>query len=306
MDVNKFTTIITKPRYLLLFVLHRLSHLIKSDKLYYTWQYRLITGRKLDINHPVGYNEKLQWLKLYDRKPIYTIMVDKLAVKKFVAERIGEQYVVPLLGVWDKPGDIDYDSLPKRFVLKATHGGGGLDVVICKDKDKLDRAQVKQKLNRSLKTDYWRMREWPYKNVPRRIIAEQYLEDNSGDLYDYKVMCFSGKPELIQVHRGRFTHQTQDIFDTNWNKMKISQPGYPYTEDHINRPELLSKMLTLSSILADGVPQIRVDWYMANGELFFGELTFFDGAGFSFWEPEEWELKLGDMIVLPTINANNE
>lgn len=302
MEVNKFTTIVTKPRYILLFVLHRLSHLIKSDKKYYTWQYRLITGRKLDIDHPVRYNEKLQWLKLYDRKPIYTAMVDKLAVKKFVTERIGDQYVVPLLGVWERPEDIDFDSLPQKFVLKATHGGGGLDVIICKDKDKLDRPRVVQKLNRSLQTDYWRMREWPYKNVPRRIIAEQYLDDKSGDLYDYKVMCFSGRPELIQVHRGRFTHQTQDIFDTDWNKMKISQPGYPYTEDHIDRPALLSEMLSLSSVLADGVPQIRVDWYIADGKLYFGELTFFDGAGFSFWEPEEWELKLGDMIVLPTNN----
>ena len=305
MIINKFATVVTKPRFLFLFLLHRLSYLIKSDRTYYKWQYLLITGRKLDFDHPVRYNEKLQWLKLYDRKPIYTTMVDKYAVKQFVSNKIGDQYVVPLLGVWYKPEDIDYDSLPQRFVLKATHGGGGLDVVICKDKDSLDKAQVAKKLNHSLNSDYWRMREWPYKNVPRRIIAEQFLEDKSGDLYDYKVMCFSGKPALIQVHRGRFTHQTQDVYDVNWNKMEISQPGYPGTDDLIERPALLSEMLSLSSILAAGMPQIRVDWYIANGRLYFGELTFYDGAGFSLWEPKEWELKLGDMIVLPSNNLSH-
>lgn len=299
MEKSKLKTVISHPRYLLLFLLHRCSHLIKNDKRYYTWQYRLITGKKLDIDHPVSYNEKLQWLKLYDRKPIYTMMVDKLAVKKFVADKIGEQYVVPLYGVWDKPEEIDYNTLPKRFVLKTTHGGGGLDVVICKDKSKLDKERVNKKLNHSLRFDYWRMREWPYKNVPRKIIAEQLLEDKSGDLFDYKVMCFSGKPELIQVHRGRFTHQTQDIFDVNWNKMKIYQTDYPYTEDHIDKPELLQEMLSLSEALAKDIPQIRVDWYIVNGRLYFGELTFFDSAGFSEWKPKEWEDKLGELTVLP-------
>jgi len=285
----------------MLFLLHRCSHLIKDDKRYYTWQYRLITGKKLDIDHPVTYNEKLQWLKLYDRKPIYTTMVDKLAVKKYVADKIGEQYVVSLYGVWDKPEDINYETLPEKFVLKTTHGGGGLDVVICKDKGTLDIAKVNNKLNHSLRTDYWRMREWPYKNVPRKIIAEQLLENESGDLFDYKVMCFSGKPELIQVHRGRFTHQTQDVYNINWEKVKISQPGYPYTEDQIAKPALLTKMLSLSENLSQNIPQVRVDWYIVNNKLYFGELTFFDSAGFARWEPEEWEEKLGELIVLPKI-----
>lgn len=296
---SKARALLRHPRYVFLFLLHRCSHLIKSDKFYYKCQYRLITGKKLDFNHPVSYNEKLQWLKLYDRKPIYTTMVDKLAVKKYVSDKIGEEYVIPLLGVWDKPEDIDYDTLPDKFVLKATHGGGGLDVVICKDKSKLDKDAVNKKLNHSLRTDYWRMREWPYKDVPRKIIAEAYLEDVSGDLIDFKVMCFGGKPELIQVHRGRFTHQTQDVYDTHWNKVKISQPGYPYTEDQIDKPVLLDEMLSLSEKLSQDISQVRVDWYIVNDKLYFGELTFFDSAGFARWEPEEWEKKLGKLIILP-------
>lgn len=296
---SKIRVLLRHPRYVFLFLLHRCSHLIKSDKFYYKCQYRLITGKKLDFDHLVSYNEKLQWLKLYDRKPVYTTMVDKLAVKKYVSDKIGEEYVIPLLGIWDKPEDIDYDTLPNKFVLKATHGGGGLDVVICKDKSKLDKDAVNKKLNHSLRTDYWRMREWPYKDVPRKIIAEEYLEDASGDLIDYKVMCFGGKPELIQVHRNRFTHQTQDVYDTHWNKVKISQAGYPYTEDQIDKPVLLDEMLSLSEKLSQDIPQIRVDWYIVNDKLYFGELTFFDSAGFATWEPEEWEKRLGSLIVLP-------
>lgn len=298
---NKVIAVFKQPRLAMLFFLHRFSHLIKDDKLYYKWQYRLLKGKKLNIDSPITFSEKLQWLKLYDRKDIYTTMVDKLAVKDYVARKIGKKYVIPLLGVWSKPEDIDYDKLPDQFVIKATHGGGCLDVVICRDKSTLDVAMINKRMTLSLKSDYWRMREWPYKHVPRKIIAEELLESETGDLWDYKVMCFGGQPKLIQVHRGRFTHQTQDIYDTNWNKLKISQPGYPYTEDQIKRPELLEEMIGLSATLAEGIPQIRVDWYLTNGKLYFGELTFFDAAGYADWEPEEWNKKLGDMIILPNI-----
>lgn len=296
---NKLIAVIKQPRLSLLFFLHRFSHLIKSDKKYYRWQYLLLKGKKLNIDNPVTFNEKLQWLKLNDRKPVYTNMVDKFAVKNFVANAIGSKYVIPLLGVWDKPEDIQYDKLPNQFVLKATHGGGGLDVIICKDKSTIDKEMINKQMHKSMSADYWIMREWPYKNVPRKIIAEELLKSEMGDLWDYKVMCFNGKPELIQIHKGRFTHQTQDIYDTNWNKMKISQPGYPCTEDEIERPKQLDEMLELSAKLSAGIPQIRVDWYISNGKLYFGELTFFDAAGYADWEPEEWNYKLGALIVLP-------
>lgn len=296
---SKAMALLRHPRYVFLFLLHRCSHLIKNDKFYYQCQYRLITGKKLDFEQPVSYNEKLQWLKLYDRKPIYTTMVDKLAVKKYVADKIGEEYVIPLLGVWNKPEDIDYDALPDKFVLKATHGGGALDVVICKDKSTIDKVAVNKKLNHSLRKDYWRMREWPYKDVPRKIIAEEYIEDETGDLPDYKVLCFGGKPYLIWVHQGRSTNHTMNIFDVNWNRLPVTQPGYPPSDDEIKRPVVLSKMLSLSRLLSEGIPQLRVDWYIVKGKLYFGELTFYDGAGFARWEPEEWDKKLGDMIKLP-------
>ena len=296
---NKIVETIKHPRMVILFVISRMSRFIKSDKKYYKWQYYCFTGEWLDIDHPTTYVEKMQWLKVYDRNPIYTTMADKYAVKAFVADKIGERYVVPLLGVWDNPEQIDYNKLPQRFVLKATHGGGALDVVICKDKDKLDKEAVNKKLNKSLNSDFWRMREYQYKDIPRRIIAEEYLEDETGMLTDYKVMCFSGVPRLIQVHRNRFTHQTQDIFDTNWNRVKIWQRGYPYTEDAVKKPVVLEEMLECSTKLSQGLPQVRVDWYVVNGRLYFGELTLTDSGGFSDWEPKEWDNKIADWIELP-------
>ena len=206
MKQNKLFSAINNPKNILLFILNRIGRFIKSDALYYKLQYYCYTGKWLNIDNPKTYVEKMQWLKVYDRNPLYTTMADKYAAKKYVADVLGEKYIVPLLGVWNTPEDINYESLPSKFVLKATHGGGALDVVICKDKTTLDKEKVNRKLTKSLNSDFWRMREYQYKDIPRRIIAEQYLEDESGGLNDYKVMAFNGQVKLIQVHRNRFTH----------------------------------------------------------------------------------------------------
>ena len=177
-----------------------------SDKLYCKIIYYLEMGKHLDLNAPQSYNEKLQWLKLYDRNPKYTTMVDKYAVKNYVAEKIGSEYIIPTLGIWDKPEDIEWEKLPNQFVLKTTHGGGNTGVVVCKDKSHFDKEKAIVKLNKSLKEDLYRvLREWPYKNVPHRIMAEEYIEGENGDLPDYKFFCFNGVVKALFVGTERQT-----------------------------------------------------------------------------------------------------
>jgi hypothetical protein len=279
-------------------LLNNLSFLI-PDKLFLQLMYRCRVGCKLNLDAPTLYNEKLQWLKLYNRNPLYTVMVDKYAVKKWVAERIGQEYVIPLLGVWDDARKIDFDSLPNQFVLKTTNGGGG-DVVICKDKSEFDKKKAIRHLNDGLKIKIYRTYgEWPYKNVPPQIIAEKFISDGNEALVDYKVMCFDGEPKLIELHEGRFQSHTQDFYDVEWNHLPIVQ-GTPMSGKIIERPSCLDKMLSLSRQLAKDIPHVRVDWYLVRGELLFGEMTFFDASGFEPFEPREYEELMGSWITLPS------
>lgn len=270
------------------------------DSMYLKNKYRTLLGRKLDLDNPKSFNEKLQWLKIHDRKSAYTTMVDKYAVKQYVANRIGEEYIIPTLGVWKHFDDIDFDNLPNQFVLKCTHDSGGL--VICKDKRMLDKAVAKKKIETCLKRNYyWSGREWPYKNVPKRIIAEQYLsnDEKSDELSDYKVLCFNGEPKLIEIHKGRFSgHHTQDFYDVNWNKTEFEQPEDPLSDEIMEKPVFADKMLELSRILAENIPHVRIDWYYTGGKLLFGEITFFDGSGFCPFIDNQDEI-LGSWITLP-------
>ena len=270
------------------------------DEKYLKKKYRAILGKPLNLDNPKTFNEKLQWLKLYDRKPIYTTMVDKYEAKKYVAARIGEEYIIPTIGVWNDSDEIEFDSLPQRFVLKCTHNSG-LGMCICKDKSKLDVEKVRREVKKGLKQDYYLPgREWPYKDVKHRVLAEKYMEDDSGsELRDYKVLCFGGEPKLIQFHAGRFTgNHTQDYYDTNWERLPMTQ-GSPLSENPLEKPVFLEEMLDLSRKLSEGIPQVRVDWYYVKGQLYFGELTFFDASGFDEFEPEEWNETIGGWISLP-------
>ena len=270
-----------------------------SDEEFIKRKYKIHTGRELDLENPQLFNEKLQWLKLYNRKPEFTAMVDKCDAKKYVADIIGEEYIIPTLGVWKSFDEINFDELPEQFVLKCTHDCGG--VVICKDKSKLDKAAAKKKLEKSLKRNFfWYGREWPYKNVEPRIIAETYMEEAAeAGLTDYKVMCFDGEPKIIQIHKGRFSGQHyQSYYDLEWNLLDITQ-GHPAATEKIPYPDAMDKMLELSRVLSKGLPHLRVDWYCVNEQIYFGELTFFDGSGFDRFDQEEWELKLGSYITLP-------
>lgn len=269
------------------------------DKEYLQKRFKAKMGKTLNLTTPVTFNEKLQWLKLYDRKPEYTMMVDKVAVKAYVAEIIGKEYIIPTLGVWENQENIDFDALPDQFVLKCNHNSG-LGMCICKDKSKLNIAKVKRGLKKGLQQNYYLSgREWPYKNVKHRIIAEEYMVDETGTgLRDYKVMCFGGEPKLIQIHQGRYRNHTQDFYDTQWNKQNITQ-GCPMSDIDMEHPAFLEEMLNLSSKLAKDIPQIRVDWYYVKDRLFFGELTFFDASGFDAFEPDIWDEVLGSWITLP-------
>ena len=260
--------------------------------------YKNVFGEALDLKDPKTFNEKLQWLKLYNRKPEYTTMVDKHAVKAYVAEKIGEEYIIPTLGVWERFEDIDFDSLPDQFVLKCTHGSG--DVIICKDKSKLDMAAAKKKLTKALKTDFYKIaREWPYKNVPRRIIAEQYMSNGDGtELADYKFFCFGGKPQYMFVATDRSSDCRFDFFDMDFHHLGI-QNIHIQTDKPIERPKHLELMKELAAKLSAGLPQARIDFYEVNGKVYFGEITLFHAGGFSTFHPKGWDRKLGDLIKLP-------
>lgn len=274
------------------------------DKSYLKILYKASFGQKLDIDKPKSYNEKLQWIKLFDRKPEYSVMVDKVAVRDYISNTIGEKYLIPSLGIWDSPNDINFDLLPNQFVIKCNHNSGK-GMCICKDKSKLDIELTRKELKKGLKEKYYYIgREWPYKNVKPKILAEKYMTDESGsELKDYKVMCFEGEPRLIEVHMGRFTdHQTQDIYDTDWNKTTITQgndKSYGESDFTLPKPRCFDEMITLSRKLSQGLHHLRVDWYSINGKLYFGELTFFDGSGFVAYDDPQNDLMLGSWINLP-------
>lgn len=272
------------------------------DSIWIRLQYRRKMGMWPNLKNPKTYNEKLQWLKLHDRNPLYTKLVDKYEVKKIIAEKIGEEYIIPTIGVWDKFDDIDFDKLPNQFVLKCTHDSGGL--VICKDKAKLNIAAAKRKINNSLKMNYyWSMREWPYKKVKPRIIAEKYMEDESGyELKDYKVFCFNGKPKALFIATDRGIHKTKfDFFDANLNHIPMKQ-HYPNNPDiKIPDPEGIKKMFELAHVLTKDFRHCRADFYDINGKIYFGELTFSHFSGTEPMEPSEWDYTFGSWLDLEKI-----
>lgn len=279
-----------------------------SDKLYVKWMYYMRTGKRLNLKAPKSYSEKMQWLKLYNRRPEYTTMVDKYAVKDYVAKIIGQEYIIPTIGVWDSPEEIAWDELPRQFVLKTTHGGGNKGVIVCTDKDRLDKAAAVRKLKSSLKTDlYETLGEWPYKNVKRRIIAEAYLSDgtekegNSAphDLVDYKYLCFSGKPLCCMVVSNRRTNKSYDFFDNDWNHLPIRLEKFPNATVKPAKPQHHEAMLALAEKIAQGHPHLRVDFYDVEGKVYFGEITFFTLSGYNTITPEEWDMKFGSYIQLP-------
>lgn len=274
------------------------------DKLYLSLKYYKSFGRFPNWKNPQTFSEKLQWLKLYDRKPEYTTMVDKYAVKDYVASIIGSEYVIPTLGVWDKPEDIEWEKLPNQFVLKTAHGGGSDGVVICRDKATFDKERAIKLLNDNLKTDlYVVWREWPYKNVPKRILAEQYIEPRpeTKDLPDYKFFCFDGKVKGLFVATERQNPDEEvkfDFFDADFNHLPFRQ-GHDHATTTPKRPENFELMKKAAEQLSKGMPHVRVDMYDLGDKVLFGELTLFHFSGMVPFEPEEWDKRIGDLLTLP-------
>ncbi len=269
------------------------------DEIYLKGLFKARLGYELNLDNPQTFNEKLQWLKLHDRNPEYTMMVDKYRVREYIADKIGEEYLIPLLGVWDDPDDIDFEKLPNQFVLKCNHNSG-LGMCICRDKSKLDIKKVKAELKKGLRQNYfYRCREWPYRDVPKKIIAEKYMGDS---LDDYKFLCFNGKPMIVEIHKNRFTgHYTQTFYDIDWNPTNITQGDY--FKGEIIKPETFDLMVKYSLMFSKNIYHLRVDWYEIDGKLYFGELTFYDGSGLEPFDKYEYDIELGQMLDLPRFSA---
>ncbi len=271
-----------------------------SDEAFLKRKFKLRMGYALDLDNPKTFNEKLQWLKLYDRNPLYTKLVDKYEVRKYIAEKIGEEYLIPLVGgPWSSTDEIDFAALPDQFVLKCTHDSGG--VIICKDKSKLDIPAAKEKFAKHLKRNYyWTNREWPYKNVPPRIIAEKYMEDETGGLCDFKFLCFNGRlrTEFTCTERYTKTGLKVTFFDENWNRLPFMR-HYLSSEKEIHKPESFEEMKHISELLTENMAFARIDFYEVNGKLYLGEITLYPGSGLEEFDPPEWDERIGSWLTLP-------
>lgn len=298
---HSIVDIMKKPSLLFLTFGHKGLFNWMDDETYIKIAYKIRMGKTLNLDCPTTYSEKLQWLKLYDRNSLYTKMVDKYEAKKYVADLIGDEYIIPTIGVWDRFDDIDFDKLPNQFVLKCTHDSGGL--VICKDKNRLDITKAKIQINKCLKHNFfYAQREWPYKNVTPRIIAETYMEDDeTHELRDYKFFAFNGvvKALFIATDRGSAVETKFDFFDDDFNHLPFTN-GHPNAATLPKKPKQFELMKELASKLSKGIPQIRVDFYEVNGRVYFGELTFFHWSGMMSFDPEDWDKTFGEWIELPT------
>lgn len=298
--------IIKQPYRIIWFlVVHNIIKL--SDEKFLKLSFLCRLGYKLNLDNPKTFNEKIQWLKLNDRKEIYTTMVDKYAVKDYVAQIIGKEYLIPTLGIYDKFEEIDFDSLPNQFVIKCTHDSGGL--VICKDKNKLNLKETKKIINKSLKKNYYYLgREWPYKNVKPRILVEKYMSDKSGeDIKDYKFFCFNGKVEMFKIDFDRFINHNANYYNS---KLKILPFGEmicpPNFKKKLEFPKNINKMIELANVLSENIPFVRVDFYNIDNHIYFGELTFYPASGFGEFTDKKWDYKLGNLISLNLVNKNEK
>lgn len=294
---SKVIKILLNPKKILLFLESRGLFNFFSDKSYIKLMYKIRVGKNVNLFNPKTFNEKIQWLKLYDRNSKYTMMVDKYEVRKYIAETIGEEYLVQNLGVWDNFEDIDFNKLPNQFVLKCTHDSGGL--VICRDKSLLDIHAAKKKINRCLKRNfYYHGREWPYKNVRPRIIAEEFIAE---DIKDYKFYCFNGKQRYLYISQGLENHETARIsfYDMEFKKAPFGRSDYLPFIDSVEKPKNFEFMQDLAIKLAGDLPFIRVDMYNVNDKIYFSELTFSPCSGFMPFDPPEYDEYLGSLLKLP-------
>lgn len=306
--MKKINELLKNPYKILFGILFRTKRINKKvpDSIYLKLAYRSVFGKKLNLKNPRTFNEKLQWLKINDRHQDYVVMVDKYNVKNYISQKIGSEYVIPNIGIYEKFEDIDFNLLPDQFVLKTTHDSGG--VVICQDKFKFDKAKAKLKLDNSLANNFFYMgREWPYKNVKPQILVEEYkIDSQTKDLKDYKFFTFNGKVKCFKIDFDRFDNHRANYYDEDGKLLKFGEETYPPDfSKSIKMPRNLKLMISLAEKLSTGIPFLRVDFYEIDGKVFFGELTFYPASGFGKFIPEEWDLLLGDWLTLPS-NLENK
>jgi hypothetical protein len=279
-----------------------------SDYLFVKALFFLTVGEKLDLKNPQKFNEKMQWLKVYDHNPLYHKLVDKIDVKEYVSKIIGEEHIIKTLGVWDNFDSIEWDSLPSRFVLKTSAGGGSTGVIVCKNKKALDKKEARRKLEASMKYDIYKMMgEWVYKGLPQRILAEEYIEPspNINDLPDFKFWCFNGEPQILFYASERFNKENHlpyfDYYDMDLNRLPIKSRGHAVSPNNLTHFPQFEKMKEIARSLSANIPFVRVDLYLVNNVVYFGELTFYHDSGFVPLEPKEWDDRLGDLLQLPSL-----
>lgn len=292
--------VLENPREYLIFLEGRFLRGSKeADEKYLKKLFKYRMGRELDLEHPQALNDKLQWLKLNDSKPIYTTFADKYAVREYIADKVGEEYLIPLLGVWNNVDDIDFNVLPEQFVLKCTHDSGG--VVICKDKKTFDKAAAIKKLKHSYKRNYYvNSREIAYKDIKPRVIAEKYMVDETGwDLKDYKIFCFNGKPIYVEVDYNRSVRHMLNAYDLNWNFLDFCDSSPNSREANIPKPQRLEEMLKIAETLSEDMIFLRVDMYSIYDQIYCGELTLYPGSGFIQFNPRQKDYELGKLLRLP-------
>ena len=260
--------------------------------------YKKRTGRELNLENPKSFNEKIQWLKLYDNSPLKTKLADKYLVREWIKENLGEEYLIPLLGVYDSFDEIDFDKLPDKFVLKANHGCAWN--IIVKDKQKFDKNKAKKKFDKWMKRNYALKAgfEMQYKDIPPKIVAEAFIQDSKGELNDYKVLSFNGEPKFIWIDQGRFSNRTENIYDTEWNLQPFLLT-YENSKEEVPPPKNLETMIEFARKLSKDFALVRVDFYNVDGKIYFGEMTFTSASGVDVFKPAEYDLKLGEMLELP-------
>lgn len=295
--LKKVARFMTEPEVRFFWLDRRGLYKSLPDDKYLEKKFKLMTGYELDLENPRSFNEKIQWLKLNDRNPGYVSLVDKFLVKDFVAAKIGGEYVIPTIESWDFAGSIDFSLLPKEFVLKCNHNSGR-GMYICRG-EPINERKVRKRLSEGLAEDFYIYnREWPYKNVKRRILAEELLKDEGGEeLRDYKFMCFNGKVRCSFVCSDRFTEAGLKVtfFDRDWNVMPFER-HYPKSDKEIRKPKNYELMVELAEKLAEGICFVRVDFYEACGRVYFGEMTFYPGSGFEEFTPKDWDYKMGEWL----------
>ena len=270
------------------------------DKLYLHIKYFCKMGKILNLRNPKTFNEKIQWLKINDRKPTYTKMVDKCDAKEYVANKIGNEYIIPTIGLYNSFDDINFEELPKEFVLKCTHDSGG--VIICKDKSLFDKKSARKKINKTFNRNYfYNCIEWPYKNIKPRILVEKHMSnENEEELINYKFWCFNGEPKFMYISKCMKDHNKARIsyLDINYNETEFQDRDYKHFEELPEKPKNFEKMLEIARVLSKGITFIRVDLYEVDDKVYFGELTFYPNSGYIHFKPEECDEKIGNLIEL--------